>query len=719
MAKSKELGLELTSGNGVSFETWRKSINGDNDGEIVELSNMQILDEAIGELQEVVTTIKDNIKDAIEDKGVIVGETPFNEYHLKVVEIGEGNSLPQLNAPTISRATNTLTVSNPSTNGNFLQKVKLLDGDNVVLEKVAVGNTTIDLLELGSGNFDLSVKASNPNFRDSEKSNSVSYNIYAITSNLTDLTTSSNVEIVGVGDGYTTTLTPSVGMYLPTNISVTMGGVAIYNYSYNNDTGSLSISNISGNIVITASASIYAKLDAPVITLNYDILSWSAITNADEYTIIANNQELVTTSNLTYNLIDLELTPNIYYITVIARGSGYQKSNDSNQVDYRVGVIVFGVTGLNLVTNPLTRTDDAVSMSYYINSSTGVITTDFDEYFPEEYAGDYGEPILYSNINTRWENEDGEVYTGNVFRKINKFYKQIILDKLTGDRKGIKIALSSFKPDGYYCPAYFMNENDQEMDYILIGVYKASNSASPYKYQSKSSTTLARYLNNNLVNYGKLASNESMNMFSMDWRIRQLLLDLHIIFFNTRQSSAIWPIPSANLVTTGGTNSSKNNYQHGWIGTRTLFLGIEDFLGNGELFYISGISRQAVTHESPSIYYTKYPSQYSGFNSITNTILDYAFPLYSNYSTGILKMSYDSNVPDLEIPTTLTTTSTDATGYCARMSHNQFSVYFIFWAEGRLRASGINEIYTFSATNATSSAYYHTARLCAQPWGVR
>jgi len=44
MAKSSFLGLELTESQLTLFADWRKSVNGNNDGEIVELSNDQIID---------------------------------------------------------------------------------------------------------------------------------------------------------------------------------------------------------------------------------------------------------------------------------------------------------------------------------------------------------------------------------------------------------------------------------------------------------------------------------------------------------------------------------------------------------------------------------------------------------------------------------------------------------------------------------------------------
>lgn len=58
MPKTTNLGLNLTTDNTTTFENWRKSIDGENstaNGE--ELSNFQIIDNAIGNIEEVLNQI--------------------------------------------------------------------------------------------------------------------------------------------------------------------------------------------------------------------------------------------------------------------------------------------------------------------------------------------------------------------------------------------------------------------------------------------------------------------------------------------------------------------------------------------------------------------------------------------------------------------------------------------------------------------------------------
>lgn len=55
MAKTVNLGLNLTTDDNTKFKDWRKTIDGD------ENSNMQILDEAIGEIKARLNSMEGNV----------------------------------------------------------------------------------------------------------------------------------------------------------------------------------------------------------------------------------------------------------------------------------------------------------------------------------------------------------------------------------------------------------------------------------------------------------------------------------------------------------------------------------------------------------------------------------------------------------------------------------------------------------------------------------
>ena len=58
MPKTTNLGLNLTTDNTTTFENWSKSIDGENSTENgEELSNFQIIDEAIGNIDTLLTEV--------------------------------------------------------------------------------------------------------------------------------------------------------------------------------------------------------------------------------------------------------------------------------------------------------------------------------------------------------------------------------------------------------------------------------------------------------------------------------------------------------------------------------------------------------------------------------------------------------------------------------------------------------------------------------------
>ena len=74
---------------------------------------------------------------------------------------------------------------------------------------------------------------------------------YTITNNLTNVSTSNSANSIAEGSSYEAKLSVSTG-YNIGNVSITMGGVDITSTCYNNKT--ITISNVTGNIVITAEA---------------------------------------------------------------------------------------------------------------------------------------------------------------------------------------------------------------------------------------------------------------------------------------------------------------------------------------------------------------------------------------------------------------------------------------------------------------------------------
>ena len=76
---------------------------------------------------------------------------------------------------------------------------------------------------------------------------------YSITNNLTNVSNSNTDASADSGDAYTGTLSADAG-YTIASVVITMGGIDITSTAYTSGTGAISIASVTGNIVITASA---------------------------------------------------------------------------------------------------------------------------------------------------------------------------------------------------------------------------------------------------------------------------------------------------------------------------------------------------------------------------------------------------------------------------------------------------------------------------------
>ena len=156
---------------------------------------------------------------------------------------GGGGTQPQLNAPTISLSGNTITISNPATNGSFVEGYKIfLDG----VYSATVSTTTATITDLGS--HAVTVKASGTDFEDSAASNSVTIANYSITVSTTHCTASqSNPTSIASGDTATLVFTAD------TDYEVRASGVTVTNatvVSVDKDTGTVVIGSATGNVTL-------------------------------------------------------------------------------------------------------------------------------------------------------------------------------------------------------------------------------------------------------------------------------------------------------------------------------------------------------------------------------------------------------------------------------------------------------------------------------------
>lgn len=347
-----------------------------------------------------------------------------------------------------------------------------------------------------------------------------------------------------------------------------------------------------------------------------------------------------------FDLTTLGLGTGEYSIQVKAKASGYKDSPLSNSVQYTVAQQgwTFGVSGLTNSSPTLTRTDDSVGYTWTKNSTSGIITTDFDTIFNFEEVTD-------SN--------------GNVFIRIPKMYF-----KRTADT----IQLSDHSQTGFACHPLFLNESGQEMNYFDVGKYKGSYGNSElHSYVNATPNGL----NISMFRDGARENNDYDNAAYQyqigDLRYLSWLWMFWMVVFATRQTEDVMGTTwySYSGATTGNTNSLVNNnltYPKSICGqdpTTNSFklFGIEDVVGAGYEF-IDG-----VTFNSANVYYSLQPSKY--VNEATSSTIGYLTLGYTRTTVShpIVSMGLDANQPAIMLPNNASGGS-GSTYYC---DYNDYS----------------------------------------------
>lgn len=120
-------------------------------------------------------TIRSEIRAALVEKEVAASDHDFADFAEDIESITGGGNQPTLNAPSITFANKKdLTITNPSTNGNFVTGYKIFAG---ATEIATVSSTSVDLTTVytTTGTHTITVKACGTNFVDSAASNSITY----------------------------------------------------------------------------------------------------------------------------------------------------------------------------------------------------------------------------------------------------------------------------------------------------------------------------------------------------------------------------------------------------------------------------------------------------------------------------------------------------------------------------------------------------------------
>ena len=639
---------------------------------------------------------------------------------------GAGGDQPALYAPTISRSNDTISISNPSTNGGFVNKYKVYNGTTLLHEQTS---TSFSLIGLGAGTYSLSVAACGTDFTDSPKSNVINVSVCSITRTLTNLSSSNTASLISSGLNYTTTLSPTSGHYLPEDITVTIGGVATTDYTYDSYTGALTIPAVSGNIGITAVAYDSPKLRRPTVALVGSVLTVISPKYAVSTYVVVDGTTLYTDSgaettfthdlssslgsdyarhpiqvhseasgydnsdtvSLSYDVGPTIIIDNFKYLkiasiisgvtafrlfidnveedfleydgssgwsvdlteynvadgrhvaTVAAIGTGIADNRSNGGVYYKGAFPIYGVSGLAETSATLTRTDDAVGLSFSINSSSGAITSDFNEVFPwneaEVINDTYGKflqlPEMYFRVGVNSSKQITDIAVSKIPSGSGNWYK-----------------VDSF---GYSCYG---------------GSVTSSKLYSRSGYSRQAQVTRAT-----LRTY---AANCGSGYCQLDLYHRTVLDFLWLIEWATKNSQSIMTgrisgsgtSGGSSVRSTGGTDSVTTPSGFETTYGQMRYHYIEDFVGN-LMEFVDGV---CMPNSGTPYYVTADPSKFADTTTNMNQT-SYNAPS----SDWIKALGWDADNPFLVLPVTTGGGASDSAGFCdyANIDGSSFPVLYV------------------------------------------
>lgn len=337
-------------------------------------------------------------------------------------------------------------------------------------------------------------------------------------------------------------------------------------------------------------------------------------------------------------IIDLsELTINTYIqhpLYVVAKGDGVP-ANSSTTVLYGAGP-VYGVSGLRGDNIALTRTDDAEGLSYAINSSTGAISSDFNDVFPWnaiklETDADGNAfvtwPDMYFRIGTDAENCLTDIAVSNVPRNVGKWYK-----------------VNSFS----------------------YGRFGASESGG----KLKSVSGVSRKANATRAQFRAWAAANGDGYRQLDLYHRSVLLFLWWIEWATKNSESIMTGKTAatgsGYVSTGGTDQVETPSGFNPTTKQMRYHYIEDFVGN-YLEFVDGF-----VGTSSALYATTDASKFSDGSAGLDTL---SITVPTTSGNCITAFGWDEDHPFLIFPSK-TNNSNYNTGFCDYVEKSSYPVLY-------------------------------------------
>lgn len=185
--------------------------------------------------------------------------------------------MPTLNTPSISRSGDTITITNPSTNGNFNKGFNIYSGEDVAFYQTG---TTFSLIGkfAAEQNYIIQATCVNPLMNESGKSGSISFSIYSIIKVFDEfISTTDTTTKISNGLKYKIYLKSAFGYWLPEFINVykKRNGSDEYEltdeFYYSMYTGEVTFESMDANVKIEVAADEEPQLKRQEVRfINYD-----------------------------------------------------------------------------------------------------------------------------------------------------------------------------------------------------------------------------------------------------------------------------------------------------------------------------------------------------------------------------------------------------------------------------------------------------------------
>ena len=265
-------------------------------------------------------------------------------------------------------------------------------------------------------------------YGDSPYSEELSITYYSITNTLTNCTSDNIQQMVANGFTYNSIITVSDGYIIGSdNWNITIGGTSDKTkgtLSSDGKTLNVAILSADGNIVITASAALEAPA-APTITLSGSTISWTAVTGATGYRIIA-TADVAKQTDTTSTSFDLstwsDLTAGTWTVQVLST-NGTVYSDSSNTVTYTVqNKLATPTIAIDGNTLKITDVENAQRYKIYANGELKTTITTQTSLQPPTTVNLNGNVLTWNNVanNSGYEilyrrtDGSGEIYQTDI-----------------------------------------------------------------------------------------------------------------------------------------------------------------------------------------------------------------------------------------------------------------------------------------------------------------